>query len=60
MIGIWFKLVENTKAKYSVHDNNMHNFDESGFHMGVIGTMKAVTGAKRHARPELILPGNRK
>jgi hypothetical protein len=31
LIGAWFKLVEETKAKYGVLDNNMHNFDETGF-----------------------------
>jgi hypothetical protein len=30
-IGAWFKLVEDTKAKYSVHNNNVHNFNETGF-----------------------------
>jgi hypothetical protein len=47
IIGAWFKLVEETKAMYSVHDNNVHNSDETGFHMGVIGSMKVVTGTER-------------
>ena len=29
VIGAWFKLVEETKAKYSVHDDDVHNFDET-------------------------------
>jgi hypothetical protein len=58
-IGAWFKLVEDTKAKYGVHNNDVHNFDETGFQMGVIGSMKVVTGAERRARPELIQPGDR-
>jgi hypothetical protein len=58
VISAWFKLVEETKAKYGVHDNNVHNFDETGFQIGVIGSMKVVTGAERHARPELIQPGD--
>jgi hypothetical protein len=52
IISAWFKLVEDTKAKYGVHDDDVHNFDETGFQMG-------VTGAERRARPELIQPGNR-
>jgi hypothetical protein len=59
-IGAWFKLVEDTKAKYGIHDDDMHNFDETGFQMGIIGSMKVVTGAERRARPELVQPGNRK
>jgi hypothetical protein len=58
-IGAWFKLVEDTKAKYGVHDDNVHNFDETGFQMGVISSMKVVTGAERRAWPELVQPGNR-
>jgi hypothetical protein len=59
IIGAWFKLVEETKVKYGVHDDDVHNFDESGFQMGVISTMKVVTGSERRARPDLIQPGDR-
>jgi hypothetical protein len=59
IIGAWFKLVEDTKAKYGVHNDDVHNFDETGFQMGVIGSMKVVTGADRRARPELTQPGDR-
>jgi hypothetical protein len=58
-IGAWFKLVEDTKAKYGVHNDDVHNFDETGFQIGVIGSMKVVTSAERRARPELIQPGDR-
>jgi len=30
-IGAWFTLVEDTKAKYGVYDNDVHNFNETGF-----------------------------
>jgi hypothetical protein len=59
IISAWFKLVEDTKAKYSVHDDDVHNFDETSFQMGIIGSMKVVTGAERRARPELVQPGDR-
>jgi hypothetical protein len=42
----WFKLVEDTKVKYGVHGDDVHNFNETGFQMGVIGTMKAVTALR--------------
>jgi hypothetical protein len=57
-IGAWFKLVEDTKAKYGIHNDDVHNFDETGFQMGIIGSMKVVTGAERRAWPELVQPGN--
>jgi hypothetical protein len=59
VIGVWFKLVADTKAKYSVHDDDMHNFDKTGFQMGVIGSMKVVTGSERRTRPNLVQPGDR-
>jgi RecB family endonuclease NucS len=59
IISKWFKLVEETKAKYSVHNNDVHKFDKTGFQMDVIGTMKVVTGAKRRTQPELIQLGDR-
>jgi hypothetical protein len=31
VIGAWFKLVEETIAKYSVHPNDVHNFNKTGF-----------------------------
>jgi hypothetical protein len=58
-ISAWFKLVEDTKAKYGVHDHDVHNFDETGFQMGVIGSMKVATGAERRTRPALVQPGDR-
>ena len=58
VISAWFKLVEETKAKYSVHDDAIHNFNETGFQMGVIGSMKVVTGSERRRRPDLIQPGD--
>jgi septation ring formation regulator EzrA len=30
-ISAWFKLVEDTKAKYSVYNNNIHNFNKTSF-----------------------------
>ena len=56
---MWFKLVEETKAKYGVHNNNIHNFNKTGFQIGVIGSIKVVIGLERHIRPNLVQPGNR-
>jgi hypothetical protein len=58
-IGTWFKLVEDTKVKYSVHDDDAHNSNKTGFQMGVVGSMKVVIDAGRHTRPELVQPGDR-
>jgi hypothetical protein len=36
------KLVADTKAKYGVHNDDVHNFDDTNFQMGVISSMKVV------------------
>jgi DDE superfamily endonuclease len=59
VINAWFKLVRDTKTKYGVYDDDIHNFDETGFQMGIIGSMKVVTGLERRTRPNLVQPGDR-
>jgi RecB family endonuclease NucS len=55
----WFQLVENTKAKYGILDEDTYNFDESGFIMGMISTRAVVTGSERRGRPKSVQQGNR-
>ena len=58
-ISDWFRLVENTRAKYGITDEDVYNFDETGFQMGVVGTAKVVTGSQRAGKALVIQPGNR-
>jgi hypothetical protein len=55
----WFRLVENTKAKYSILDEDTYNFDKSGFMMGVILIGAVVTGSERRGRPKTVQQGDR-
>jgi hypothetical protein len=55
----WFRLVQNTVTKYGIQEEDIYNFDETGFQMGVITTAKVVTGSERSLRPVTIQPGNR-
>ncbi|KAJ8110924.1 hypothetical protein OPT61_g6360 [Boeremia exigua] len=59
LIRSWFKLVEQTKAKYSICDNDVYNFNEAGFMLGKITTQLVVTALERRGRPKSIQPGNR-
>jgi hypothetical protein len=59
VIGLWFKLVHDTISKYSVSEEDIYNFDETGFQMGVISTSKVITTSERRGRPRTIQPGNR-
>jgi hypothetical protein len=36
LISRWFKLVEETKAKYSICNEDVYNFNEAGFIIGKI------------------------
>lgn len=55
----WFELVRNTIAKYRVCDEDIYNFDETGFMMGVISTGMVVTSSDGRAKAKTIQPGNR-
>jgi hypothetical protein len=59
LISSWFELVEQTKAKCGICDEDVYNFDEAGFIMGKIMTQLVVTGSERRGAPKAIQPGNR-
>jgi hypothetical protein len=58
LIGAWFKLVFNMRAKYGIQDCDFYNFDETSFIMGVICTSMVVTRANRLGHSKVIQPGN--
>jgi hypothetical protein len=49
-ISKWFKLVGDTIIKYGVLKEDIFNFDETGFQMGVIFTSKVITTSDRKGR----------
>jgi hypothetical protein len=59
LIGAWFRLVKNMRAKYGVLDCDFYNFDETGFMMGVICPAMVVTRADRRGKGKAVQPGNR-
>jgi hypothetical protein len=59
LISQWFELIEQTKAKYGICDEDVYNFDEAGFMMGKITTQLVVTGSERRGRLKSIQLGNR-
>src|SRR5450432_95818 len=59
LINAWFRLVENMKAKYSILDCDLYNFDETGFIMGVICAVMVVTRTDRRGRGKAVQLGNR-
>jgi hypothetical protein len=58
VIKDWFRLVQNIRAKYGIVDEDVYNFDEAGFQMGVIGPRMVITGSERRQAPKSLQPGN--
>ena len=59
LISLWFKLVGDTVAKYGVIEEDIYNFNKTGFQIGVISTLKVITTLDRKGRLRTIQPGNR-
>ena len=58
VIGEWFALVQNVKAKYGIVDDDIYNFDETGFMMGIIFVGMVVTTLDGRSKAKLAQPGN--
>ena len=43
--------MHNVKAKYRILDEDTYNFNETGFQIGVGGSVKVVTASKRRLKP---------
>lgn len=55
----WFRLVRNMINKYGICEEDIYNFDETGFLMGQISSEMVVTAAGRRGRPRTTQQGNR-
>ncbi len=58
-IQAWFKLVSTTCEELGIQDDDIYNFDETGFPMGVAATSTVVTDIDTIGRPKVIQPGDR-
>ncbi|KAL9563830.1 hypothetical protein ACKAV7_012072 [Fusarium commune] len=54
IIHNWFRLVQNTIAKYGIRSDDIWNFDETGFMMGIIMAGMVITGSERQGRPKSV------
>lgn len=52
-------MVRNTIAQYGILDDDICNFDETGFAMGVANTSKVVTRREYYGWRKVLQPGNR-
>jgi hypothetical protein len=61
VINQWFNLVQNTIVKYGITKQDIYNFDETGFQMGVAYIAKVITASRhRTSRVQAIQPENHK
>jgi hypothetical protein len=54
LIREWFDVILNTKVKYGICDEDIYNFDETGFQMGQIRSATVVISSERSARPKQV------
>ena len=59
IISEWFSLVQKTILSYGIDPDDIYNFDETGFAMGLITTAKVITRREFYGRRSLLQPGNR-
>jgi hypothetical protein len=59
IIKEWFDRVREVQLQYGILPDDIYNFDETGFAMGLIATAKVITSSDRVCRPNLLQPGNR-
>jgi hypothetical protein len=60
IIREWFNLVQKTIFQFGIDPDNIYNFDETGFAMGLIATARVITRSEYYGRRALLQPGNRK
>jgi hypothetical protein len=56
----WFDRLKALRAEHGIQLEDIYNFNETGFAMGLITTSRVVTRAEMLGKPYLIQPGQRK
>ena len=59
VISGWFTLLRNMMGKYGIQLEDLYNFDETGFMMGVITASLIITHSEKRGKAKAIQPGNR-
>ena len=59
IIQEWFNCVQRTILQYGIDPDDIYNFDETGFAMGLTATAKVITRSEYYGRRSLLQPGNR-
>ena len=54
IIREWFDLVQKTILQYGIDPDDVYNFDETGFAMGLTATAKVITRSEYYGRRSLL------
>ena len=54
----WFQAVHAAIQEHGIHEDDIWNFDETGFAMGLCSTSKVITAVERSERPCTVIQGN--
>src|SRR5699024_10975127 len=54
-----FNLVQETIIQYGIASEDIYNFNETGFAMGLTATARVITRAEYYGRRPILQPGNR-
>ncbi|RJE26016.1 hypothetical protein PHISCL_01618 [Aspergillus sclerotialis] len=55
----WFETVREAIKEHGIYEDDIWNFDETGFAMGLCTTSKVITAVERSERPRTVIQGNR-
>ena len=58
IISGWFRLVRNFMSLHGIVEDDVYNFDETGFLMGMISSTLVVTTSEGRGKAKLVQPGN--
>ena len=56
----WFELVQSTIEEWGIMNEDIYNFNETGFAMGIIVITKVITQTDKCTCPSLVQSGNQK
>jgi hypothetical protein len=59
IIREWFNRVQITIMQHGIAQEDIYNFDETGFAMGLVATAQVVTRADYYGKASFVQPGNR-
>jgi hypothetical protein len=59
VIRAWFDRIQRAICSFGIDQDDIWNFDETGFVMGLTSTAKVVTRAEYYGRRSKVQPGNR-